>query len=78
VQRYRLVPDLTDEKHRRARRIAYGKSQLVLGECGFDRCSHFLSQTKEAVGWRHSINPLMGAEVIVMRDEVPKPLARVF
>jgi hypothetical protein len=69
-----LVADLADQEDRLAGRLVHGQGMLIAAERGFDGLAHLVFGPEEAVCRHAATNALVGAEVVVVGDEVGQPL----
>lgn len=76
VHRDGLAPYLAHEKGRRSRQLPRGQTDLVLRHRLLDRTSHVALRAEKPIGRHHVVDPLVGAEVVVVVDKVLEALPR--
>jgi hypothetical protein len=74
VQAQRLPADLAHQEHRLSRWFVQRQGQLVPGPGGLQGPPHLDLRPKEAVGRHGVVDALVGAEVVVVVDEVTQAL----
>jgi hypothetical protein len=74
VQGHLLIAYLAHQKYRLSRLFPQGQQQLIAIHGFFQGRPHLVFHAKKPVRWNHPIDALVGPEVVVMGDEMPKPL----
>ena len=72
-----LVAELAHQEHRLPRGLVKCQGQLVLGPSLFHGLAYLALDPKEAVGRHGVVDALVGAEVVVVVDEVGQALLGV-
>lgn len=71
-----LPAELAHQENPLALRFVHGQRELVLGPSGLKAKTHLVLGPKEAVGGHGVVQTLMGAEVVVVVDEISQALLR--
>lgn len=77
MQRHLLVPDLAEDVDGLARRLGQRSTELVLLQARLQRRAQRVLCLEEAVRWHEPANPLVRAQVVVVREVVRETLARL-
>jgi hypothetical protein len=74
MQAHRLPAELPHQENPLALRLIHRHGELVLGPCGFEPRAHLVLGPKEAVGGHGVVQALVGAEMVVVVDEISQAL----